>query len=739
MDQQEVLVHVTAPSRLRDDRRYQKLADELARFEIAALTPVYGFVGLRSAQSIDTTSGEVNLSFYPTTMTDLTTLSPAPRPGRVQADFQIEVLASASSVSGQGKSPAPSLDSDVGRDNSSNFSHSVFFDENVQETPVDRAEQATSLEVDSQEQHSNRVKRLGQWQVVKDQAAEGAAPKRRISNNPPYKNPFHGGRLSKTTAQPLRTPQLARPQTAPAGSTGTIQVPRTLNPGHKRSASDSFLDGSSPTASTVSDSQSPVGAEEKNSHAHILRPVSRLQRAATMPPRATFSADSPSVTQNTKRRRLSVRHSSDSVVGGLPAIDATSAVFAESTFETNYLLRPPAGCQGPYFLRDRSEDWTSPPESSATNSSSTTASSTLSPSQPLALRLSQTRISPPTSGQPPCAVDLTFETQQIAVIQQRNTYARMPSSPAFSQRSSSPRLPSYDISSTAAEVHRTQQIGSLSSSSQDAGGGGRYDVTSSIRSLPDRHEAPLPPVGSGPFKSHISAGLSSMTSRLPLSKYFRPVEVTRDVHVLERGHWSIRVKIASDEDVAEARRLPTQDELLLVMNKQMVGVTPKGRDVRYEAWKTSSHEASELGILKRCDLWTEREFLSFWDNLRAFVEEGKAGHHLSVAKDFAEEALTPGRATQSTYARIRVYTWGEVLGHVWLALWVLSDKKTAYIPMEWIASDDTVVVKMSGNRYKGGKLGSWVPKGSPGGRGSWGIETGTPPGNQGKHVHLPSS
>jgi hypothetical protein len=143
-------------------------------------------------------------------------------------------------------------------------------------------------------------------------------------------------------------------------------------------------------------------------------------------------------------------------------------------------------------------------------------------------------------------------------------------------------------------------------------------------------------------------------------------------------------------------------------------------------------------LSKRSDLWTEAEFLGFWEALTKFVEEGKAGHGISVAKDWADEALTPGRYTQSTYARIRVYTWGELVGHMWIVLWVLSDKKTVYIPMEWVSSDDTVVVRMSGNRCKGGKLGLWVPKGSPGGKGCWGIETGTPPGNQGKYVRLPS-
>jgi hypothetical protein len=230
-----------------------------------------------------------------------------------------------------------------------------------------------------------------------------------------------------------------------------------------------------------------------------------------------------------------------------------------------------------------------------------------------------------------------------------------------------------------------------------------------------------------------------MITRLPLAKHFRPVTVTRDVRVLERGHWSLRVKIASEGEVAEARRPLEKSEIVTAMDEYMAGANSIEREARYASWKVAGEKLSQLGLSKRCDLWTEAEFLHFWESLKNYVEDGKAGHGLSVAKDWAEEAVTPGRSTQSTYARIRIYTWGEVLGHIWIALWVLSDKKTAYIPMEWVSTDDTVVVAMSGNRHKGGRLGPWVPKGSPGGKGSWGVATSTPPSGQGKYARLTRS
>jgi hypothetical protein len=51
----------------------------------------------------------------------------------------------------------------------------------------------------------------------------------------------------------------------------------------------------------------------------------------------------------------------------------------------------------------------------------------------------------------------------------------------------------------------------------------------------------------------------------------------------------------------------------------------------------------------------------------------------------------------------------------------MSDKLTAYIPMEWRAGDNSMVIKMSGYRRKHGVLGDWVYKGPAGEKGIWGI------------------
>jgi hypothetical protein len=735
MDQQEVLVHVTAPSRLRDDRRYQSVADQLRKFEVATVTRVYTFVGLVSKFNDLKPSAEANVSFYEVALS-----RPAPRSQqtgsiRGAADFDVEVWRTSTTI----ESTVPCIEPDRHPDR-------TWLGSFVNETPARRTTRAASLEPYIDQQTGLKAKCLGQWQVMKSRHSIETPRARTTSNNPAYKNPFHGTKISPgAIALGLQTPRMVHPRTAPTGSTGTIQVAGTMIASHKRPASDSMIDDSFATTGIVSDSQFPLIRA-----AHVAYDPEQRQRhrAHTKPTEAAGKIDAQSDIQPAKRRRLTLSENLHSVMADTARI--SGAVQAKGTLATDYLVRPPLGCQGPYFLRNRSEDWTSPPETSTSDPSSNTLSSTLSPSQPLALRLSQTRM-PPNSAQPSPPIDLTSTSPSQAHAIQTGGDVQQPSTASRPTTHSSPRVPSDPFNSSPNSATRSfyhnssppvrfaggQNTRSARSSSTEDGR--RCNFTSSIKSLPDRIEAPPPPTGTGSFVTHVSRALSIMITRLPLAKHFRPVTVTRDVRVLERGHWSLRVKIASEGEVAEARRPLEKSEIVTAMDEYMAGANSIEREARYASWKVAGEKLSQLGLSKRCDLWTEAEFLHFWESLKNYVEDGKAGHGLSVAKDWAEEAVTPGRSTQSTYARIRIYTWGEVLGHIWIALWVLSDKKTAYIPMEWVSTDDTVVVAMSGNRHKGGRLGPWVPKGSPGGKGSWGVATSTPPSGQGKYARLTRS
>jgi hypothetical protein len=249
--------------------------------------------------------------------------------------------------------------------------------------------------------------------------------------------------------------------------------------------------------------------------------------------------------------------------------------------------------------------------------------------------------------------------------------------------------------------------------------------------------------------------LAVTVKRLPIAKWFRPVQVNRDVRVLERGHWRIPITIASQAVVDEARAEIPRDQQLAKTTKQRDAPTSKERWGKRRLSEDARTRRRDLDLSinplvygeygeflerKRQDMWTEEEFVRFWRNLEECVGEGKWGWGVKVFREECTEEAdevkkphddlpsSPPEADAIGVERererrvlLKVTTWGELIPHIWILLWLMSDKLTAYIPMEWRAGDDSVVVKMSGYRRKHGILGEWVYKGPEGERGVWGI------------------
>jgi hypothetical protein len=236
------------------------------------------------------------------------------------------------------------------------------------------------------------------------------------------------------------------------------------------------------------------------------------------------------------------------------------------------------------------------------------------------------------------------------------------------------------------------------------------------------------------------------------------------VRVLERGHWRIPVTIASQGVVDEARAEMPRDQKLAKITKQHDAPTSRERWEKWRVLEAERTKRRDIGLSsspleygedgqfverKRQDFWTEEEFVRFWGTLEECVGDGKWGWGIRV---FREELAEDGDSADKQRAGLpsslraddtvragggrerrvllKVTTWGEVIPHIWILLWLMSDKLTAYIPMEWRAGDDTVVVKMSGYRRKRGVLREWVYKGPAGEQGIWGIARAVATGDE---------
>ncbi|KIW65048.1 hypothetical protein PV04_07335 [Phialophora macrospora] len=183
------------------------------------------------------------------------------------------------------------------------------------------------------------------------------------------------------------------------------------------------------------------------------------------------------------------------------------------------------------------------------------------------------------------------------------------------------------------------------------------------------------------FRTHITDDLDKFT---PQMYHFRPACVARDVRVLERGYWQFWVRLADK---------PPEPTL------KLLGSTARRK-----------RDAADARVPKHA-LWTGDQFVKAWENVAKTIELGKVGWGTWIVKDSADDSRW----------RIRVFTWGETLAHIWLMLFWQSNKLTGMTSMDWIAADGQVVVQMTPGKNL---RGCWGRKGTDGAQGVWGFTRG---------------
>lgn len=348
------------------------------------------------------------------------------------------------------------------------------------------------------------------------------------------------------------------------------------------------------------------------------------------------------------------------------------------------LLLPSSPGAGALFLRGRSLVWTTSP-TPAVNSAPDTQSgtSTATPSQP-------------------------FQD-----LERERPYSSQPS----------PEKATSIVSISSGDTQRSMTNGQMAShprSIEAADDSGFSRPFPAIDDLPLEVTAPQPAVGNSTFKTHVTKHLQELMETLPLHKLFKPLRVTRDVKVLERGHWLLQIVIAADEVVKQARTSPSKETAINAYTERFAGSTAEERLAKFwqvkDAGKMSEydygHDDEAVGK------WTEAEFPTFWSNMSEFLRKGHAGWGVRMVRDDLD--ISPP-APGLRKLRVRIFTWGEVIGHMFLAIWLFSQKVSVRIPMKWVAGDGSVVVEMSGKKKFTGHLPPWVRKGPAGEGGSWGL------------------
>jgi hypothetical protein len=158
---------------------------------------------------------------------------------------------------------------------------------------------------------------------------------------------------------------------------------------------------------------------------------------------------------------------------------------------------------------------------------------------------------------------------------------------------------------------------------------------------------PAPPTGDGEIGSHLTPSLNTITKTAPVAQYFKPKARARPIRALERGHWHFCI--------------PPE--------------------------------------------WPHERKSKFWAFLEKFVRDGRAGWSVRVERCITRTAFpesdtsTPAQDSDSSIRgvikeQVSMFCFGEVVGELWLVLWLASDRQIVGLGAEWIDGMGDTVIKM---------------------------------------------
>ncbi|KAI9740324.1 MAG: hypothetical protein M1834_004903 [Cirrosporium novae-zelandiae] len=152
---------------------------------------------------------------------------------------------------------------------------------------------------------------------------------------------------------------------------------------------------------------------------------------------------------------------------------------------------------------------------------------------------------------------------------------------------------------------------------------------------------PPPETSCQHFKTHVTRALASVAQLMKMEERYNPRMIARPLRPLERGHWSIDLYIS---------------------------------------------EATEELITK---VW-----MFLWD----LIKPGDVGW--GVWAELQERSPTHQAARQqpgkdkTVHRVLNIYCWGEVVGHIWMVLWLASERKVRGLEARWVDGGGKTVVQM---------------------------------------------
>ncbi|KAI9036736.1 uncharacterized protein KD926_001370 [Aspergillus affinis] len=186
---------------------------------------------------------------------------------------------------------------------------------------------------------------------------------------------------------------------------------------------------------------------------------------------------------------------------------------------------------------------------------------------------------------------------------------------------------------------------------------------------PMQIKPPPPPISNKKFTTHITPTLSMLFNRLHSPRIYTPIQQSRPLDILERGYWYLRIDILHPDA---------------------------------DANKPKPHP----------NTWDPSLFNRFWSFLSEFVgQEGRAGWGVwcSLEDVSATVSTDPGSGSQtdsnSTSQHnqhtppahelgLKVYAWGEIAVHIYLLLFLASERRIRKMGAQWRDGSEEIVIRM---------------------------------------------
>ncbi|EGC40724.1 conserved hypothetical protein [Histoplasma capsulatum var. duboisii H88] len=223
-----------------------------------------------------------------------------------------------------------------------------------------------------------------------------------------------------------------------------------------------------------------------------------------------------------------------------------------------------------------------------------------------------------------------------------------------------------------------------------------------LSSLPLEINPPRPvPSSTAQFTTHITPTLQMLADRVKLSRVFNPQRQTRPLRTLERGYWLLNLTISD---------------------------APTSTSTKDNHKNTSNVAQSQSCNPTRANKsWTSKRFFDFWGFLSKFIaDDGRAGwgvwcicesnspasssqclssHSHSVIDLTSQTSTQSSAKTQSSqqkagldaaqHVTVKIYSWGEIAPHVYLLMYLASDRSVRKITgVQWRDGADEPVIFM---------------------------------------------